>query len=86
MRTGSNIMLTVGDKAPAGNLKARAANPVSYTHLDVYKRQAVILPHRFRQHLNSIRKRKLINSTSCPFFRVLALVGCAWVGILMDRR
>ena len=31
-----------------------AAEPVSYTHLDVYKRQALILPFSFNSPSNSM--------------------------------
>ena len=44
--SSGKIMTVPEEEAPANYVPAAAVIPVSYTHLDVYKRQGMELPHR----------------------------------------
>ena len=44
------------------NGKEEIRRAVSYTHLDVYKRQALMMPHRVCKACGSYNKREIINT------------------------
>ena len=79
--TGSGVrQVPGGRRAPAG-----AGAPVSYTHLDVYKRQALWFLREHDQYATAILQTRYSIALTEARKNIIELLICQFAGILLDN-